>query len=89
VETRVNGEIRQRDTTANLIFSIPWLIAYISTFSELVPGDIVVTGTPPGAGARLQPPKFLVPGDRVEVIVGSVGTLSNPVVDEATPPART
>lgn len=82
VTTRVNGEMRQHDTTANLEFSFAALIAYLSTFTELLPGDIIATGTPTGAGARFDPPRYLVAGDRVEVEVDAVGTLSNPVVDE-------
>ncbi len=80
--TRVNGEVRQDETTDRLIFSIPKLISYISTFCTLEPGDIVVTGTPTGAGVRFDPPRYLVAGDRVEVEVPRVGTLVNTVVDE-------
>jgi 5-carboxymethyl-2-hydroxymuconate isomerase len=81
--TVVNGERRQHDTTARLIFPIPRLIAYISSFTTLQPGDVILTGTPPGAGARRQPPVYLQSGDVVEVTVGGVGTLANPVEDEA------
>jgi 5-carboxymethyl-2-hydroxymuconate isomerase len=80
--TRVNGEVRQDETTDRMIFTIPKLISYISTFCRFEPGDIVVTGTPTGAGARFDPPRFLVAGDRIEVEVPRVGTLVNPVVDE-------
>ena len=80
--TRVNGEVRQDDTTANLIFSFPALIAYITTFTTLKPGDLIVTGTPTGAGARFDPPRWLVPGDVVEVEVAGIGTLRNEVADE-------
>jgi 2-keto-4-pentenoate hydratase/2-oxohepta-3-ene-1,7-dioic acid hydratase in catechol pathway len=83
VTTTVNGERRQHDTTRHLIFPIPRLIAYISSFAALEPGDVILTGTPPGAGARREPPVYLVPGDRVEVTVAGVGTLSNVVQDEA------
>ncbi len=82
VTTRVNGETRQDDTTAHLVFSFAALIAYISTWTELVPGDVIATGTPIGAGVRFKPPRFLVPGDVVEVEVSGVGTLSNPIIDE-------
>jgi 2-keto-4-pentenoate hydratase/2-oxohepta-3-ene-1,7-dioic acid hydratase in catechol pathway len=81
--TRVNGEIRQDDTTANLIFSFADLLAYITIFTTLKPGDIIVTGTPVGAGARFDPPRWLKPGDTVEVSVPGIGTLSNRVVDES------
>jgi 2-keto-4-pentenoate hydratase/2-oxohepta-3-ene-1,7-dioic acid hydratase in catechol pathway len=81
--TRVNGETRQDDTTANMIFSFADLIAYISTFTTLKPGDMIVTGTPTGAGARFDPPRWLKPGDVVEVEVPEIGTLRNTVVAEA------
>lgn len=86
--TRVNGEVRQDDTTANLIFGFRYLIAYLSTFTALHPGDVISTGTPTGAGARFNPPKWLVPGDTVEVEVAGVGTLSNRVEDDDVPAAR-
>ncbi|MEM1164592.1 MAG: fumarylacetoacetate hydrolase family protein, partial [Pseudomonadota bacterium] len=82
VTTRVNGEQRQHDTTANMAFPFARIIEYISTFATLLPGDIIATGTPTGAGARFDPPKWLVPGDVVEVEVQGVGTLSNTVEDE-------
>ncbi len=82
VTGRVNGEVRQDDTTANLIFDFAFLINYVSTWNTLKRGDIISTGTPTGAGARFDPPKWLVAGDTVEVEVSGVGTLSNPVVNE-------
>ena len=82
VTTRVNGEVRQDDTTAGLLFPFSSLIRYISTFAELLPGDVIATGTPTGAGARFDPPRYLAAGDVVEVEVQGVGTLHNPVVDE-------
>jgi 2-keto-4-pentenoate hydratase/2-oxohepta-3-ene-1,7-dioic acid hydratase in catechol pathway len=82
VSTRVNGELRQDDTTARLMFPFDMLIAYLSTFMRLEPGDVISTGTPTGAGAHLDPPRWLVPGDRVEVAVSGVGVLANPVIDE-------
>ncbi|MCY3817105.1 MAG: fumarylacetoacetate hydrolase family protein [Gammaproteobacteria bacterium] len=83
IMTRVNGEERQNDVTANLVFSFRYLISYLSTFFRLKPGDIIATGTPNGAGARFNPPKFLKSGDVVEVEVPGVGILTNPVVTEA------
>jgi 2-keto-4-pentenoate hydratase/2-oxohepta-3-ene-1,7-dioic acid hydratase in catechol pathway len=80
--TRVNGELRQDDTTANLIFPFARLIAYLSSFMRLLPGDIIATGTPTGAGARFDPPKYLRDGDVVEVHVPELGTLRNPIADE-------
>jgi 2-keto-4-pentenoate hydratase/2-oxohepta-3-ene-1,7-dioic acid hydratase in catechol pathway len=80
--TRVNGEVRQQDRTSRMIFSFRRLISYISTFTTLVPGDIIVTGTPTGAGARFDPPRWLVPGDVIEVEADGIGLLRNGVVDE-------
>ncbi|MCY4395181.1 MAG: fumarylacetoacetate hydrolase family protein [Rhodospirillaceae bacterium] len=88
VTTRVNGEVRQDDTTANMIFGFRYLIAYVSAFTALKPGDVITTGTPTGAGAFFDPPKWLVPGDTVEVEVAGVGILSNAVVDDDGPAAR-
>ena len=82
IKTRVNGELRQDDRLARMIFPIREQIAYISTFMALLPGDIIVTGTPTGAGARFDPPRYLVPGDVVEVEVDGIGTLRNTVADE-------
>lgn len=82
IATRVNGEIRQQDRTDRMIFDHAAQIAYISTFTTLQPGDIIITGTPTGAGARLDPPQFLEPGDVVEVEVEGIGTLRNGVADE-------
>ena len=83
IVTRVNGEVRQDDTLSRMMFPIREQIAYISTFMTLQPGDIIVTGTPTGAGARFDPPRFLKPGDEVEVEVNTIGTLRNAVEDEA------
>jgi 2-keto-4-pentenoate hydratase/2-oxohepta-3-ene-1,7-dioic acid hydratase in catechol pathway len=80
--TRVNGETRQDDRTSRLIFGIPYLLNYISTFTTLVPGDVIVTGTPTGAGARFDPPRYLKPGDVVEVEADGIGVLRNTVADE-------
>jgi 2-keto-4-pentenoate hydratase/2-oxohepta-3-ene-1,7-dioic acid hydratase in catechol pathway len=80
--TRVNGETRQDDRTSRLIFPFRYLINYISTFTTLVPGDIIVTGTPTGAGARFDPPRYLEPGDVIEVEADNIGLLRNGVVDE-------
>lgn len=82
LETRVNGELRQQDRTGRMLFPVARQIAYISTFTTLVPGDIIVTGTPTGAGARFDPPRWLRPGDVVEVTAGGIGTLANTVADE-------
>lgn len=82
LKTRVNGEVRQKDTVESMIFPFDYLLQYISTFTTLVPGDVIATGTPTGAGARFDPPKWLKPGDRVEVEVPGIGILANTVIDE-------
>jgi len=82
VITRVNGEERQNDVTDNLMFPFRYLVSYLSTFYHLKPGDIIATGTPNGAGARFDPPKYLREGDVVEVEVPGIGTLSNTVETE-------
>ncbi|MCY3879362.1 MAG: fumarylacetoacetate hydrolase family protein [Rhodobacteraceae bacterium] len=83
--TRVNGEVRQADRTGRMLFKPAALIAYISSFTRLRPGDIILTGTPTGAGARLQPPEWLKPGDIVEVEAEGIGVLRNQVKDEPNP----
>jgi 2-keto-4-pentenoate hydratase/2-oxohepta-3-ene-1,7-dioic acid hydratase in catechol pathway len=80
--TRVNGETRQDDRTGRLIFGFRYLLHYISTFTTLVPGDVIVTGTPTGAGARFDPPRYLKPGDVIEVEADGIGVLRNGVIDE-------
>ena len=82
ITTKVNGELRQDDTTASMMFPIKYIIHYCSKFFELQPGDIIATGTPNGAGARFEPPKYLVPGDVIEIEVEGVGKLVNGVIDE-------
>lgn len=82
LETRVNGEVRQHDRTSRMIFSFRKIINYVSTFTTLVPGDIIVTGTPTGAGARFDPPIWLKPGDVVEVEADGIGLLRNGIADE-------
>jgi 2-keto-4-pentenoate hydratase/2-oxohepta-3-ene-1,7-dioic acid hydratase in catechol pathway len=83
IRTRVNGELMQEGTTANLIFGVAETIAFLSRTITLVPGDIIATGTPAGVGATRQPPVFLHPGDTVEVEIEGVGTLRNGFVAEA------
>lgn len=80
--TRVNGEVRQNDRTSNMMFDFRFIVNYVSTFCTLVPGDVIVCGTPTGAGARFDPPKWLKPGDVVEVEAEGIGILRNGVADE-------
>jgi len=82
LESKVNGETRQSDRTGRMLFPVARQIAYISTFTTLVPGDIIVSGTPTGAGARFDPPRFLVPGDTIDIEGEGIGLLRNGVVDE-------
>ena len=76
---RVNGEERQRGNTRTLVFDCPDLLAYISTFTVLRPGDVVLTGTPGGVGMGMTPPTFLAVGDVVETEIHGIGTLTNTV----------
>src|SRR4051812_3158616 len=80
--TRGNGETRQDDRTGRLIFGFRYLISYISTFTTLAPGDVIVTGTPTGAGARFDPPRYLKRGDFIEIEADNIGVLRNGVIDE-------
>ena len=80
--THVNGARRQHDRTARMIFSFRQIAAYVSTFTTLMPGDTILSGTPTGAGARHDPPIWLRPGDVVTVSAEGIGTLMNPIADE-------
>ncbi|MGO9361672.1 MAG: fumarylacetoacetate hydrolase family protein [Xanthobacteraceae bacterium] len=82
LETRLNGTVVQHTTTDLMITDIPHLIAYISTIMPLVPGDVIVTGTPGGVGFKRTPPLWMRPGDTVEVEISGVGVLRNSVVAE-------
>ncbi len=83
VETRVNGRTVQQARTDQMIFPVPRLVAYVSTFMTLQPGDVIVTGTPGGVGAKRKPPLWLAHGDEVEVEIGHVGLLRNRCEKEA------
>jgi len=80
--TRLNGEVVQHATTDDLIFDVPALIEYCSTFTELGPGDVIITGTTGGVGAFRQPPLWMKAGDVVEVEISKIGVLKNTIVDE-------
>ncbi len=82
VTTRLNGEVVQNATASQMVFSFADLVAYCSTFTDLEPGDVIVTGTPGGVGAARTPPLWMKAGDRVEIEIKPVGTLVNEVVDE-------
>ena len=80
IVTRVNGEIMQDGNTADMIFSVGEILAYLSETMTLYPGDLVVTGTPNGVGYARQPPRFLHPGDEVTVEIERVGSVRTPIV---------
>jgi len=80
--TRLNGEVMQDTTTDLLIFDIPTLIEYLSSYTVLSPGDVLVTGTPGGVGFARKPPVYMKSGDVVEVDIDKIGVLSNPIADE-------
>lgn len=81
--TRLNGEVMQNATTDLLIFSIPYLVHYCSEFTELAPGDVIVTGTPGGVGFKRTPPLFMKEGDRIEVEISGIGVLANDIQAES------
>ena len=82
LETRVNGETRQSDRTSRMLYDFRYIVNYVSTFTPLAAGDILICGTPTGAGARRDPPVWLTPGDVVEVEAEGIGILRNTVADE-------
>jgi 2-keto-4-pentenoate hydratase/2-oxohepta-3-ene-1,7-dioic acid hydratase in catechol pathway len=79
LQTRLNGEVVQSGDTGQMIFDIPQLINYASTIFTLVPGDVIITGTPSGVGFGRKPPRYMKPGDVVEVEIEGIGVLRNPV----------
>jgi 2-keto-4-pentenoate hydratase/2-oxohepta-3-ene-1,7-dioic acid hydratase in catechol pathway len=83
VTTRLNGQVVQDQPIGDMIFPVAKIIAYISTFTVLSPGDVIATGTPGGVGAKRTPPLWMQAGDRIDVDIGPLGTLSNRVMDEA------
>jgi len=80
--TRLNGEVMQETSIGDLAFKVPDLIAYVSTITELLPGDIIATGTPSGVGFFRDPKVFMKAGDRIEVEISGIGTLRNTIADE-------
>jgi 2-keto-4-pentenoate hydratase/2-oxohepta-3-ene-1,7-dioic acid hydratase in catechol pathway len=82
IQTRVNGTVMQSSTLEMMIFSVPQLIEYISSFTPLNPGDVIVTGTPGGVAWVRTPPPWMKAGDIVEVEIDGVGLLKNPIVAE-------
>ena len=80
--TRLNGEVMQETSVGDLAFKVPDLLAYVSTITELLPGDIIATGTPSGVGLFRDPKVFMKAGDRIEVEISGIGTLRNTIADE-------
>jgi 2-keto-4-pentenoate hydratase/2-oxohepta-3-ene-1,7-dioic acid hydratase in catechol pathway len=83
ISMTINGEVLQKSNTSNLIFGVPQLVEYLSSVFTLEPGDIISTGTPGGVGFARKPPRWLKPGDEMEVTIAGLGTLKNPVVAES------
>lgn len=82
ITTTLNGEIVQDARFGQMIFDVPTIVEYCSSFTELEPGDVIATGTPGGVGAKRTPPLWMRPGDIVEVAIERVGVLKNPIADE-------
>lgn len=82
VQTRLNGQLVQDQPISDMIWDVPFIIEYCSTFTPLNPGDVIITGTPGGVGDKRNPPLYMKGGDVCEISIGKVGTLTNPVIDE-------
>lgn len=82
VISRLNGAVMQDQPIGDMIFPVAEIIAYVSAFTPLSPGDVIATGTPGGVGAKRQPPVWMKAGDRIEIDIGPIGTLSNRIIDE-------
>jgi 2-keto-4-pentenoate hydratase/2-oxohepta-3-ene-1,7-dioic acid hydratase in catechol pathway len=87
IMTRLNGETVQQAKLGDMIFDLPTLVEYCSSFNPLVPGDVIVTGTPGGVGVKRTPPLWMKPGDVVEVEIDGIGVLRNGIADETDPPS--
>ncbi len=83
VQSRLNGQVMQQASVADLIFTLPVLIEYISGFTPLAPGDVIATGTPGGVGDRREPPVYMKAGDVIEIEITGLGVLRNVITDEA------
>ena len=78
--TKVNGEMRQNANTSDMVFSVPYLVSYISQFMTLLPGDVIATGTPSGVGMGMSPPRYLQSGDLVEMGIDGIGEIAQRIV---------
>lgn len=82
VQTRLNGELVQDQPVSDMIWDVPFVIEYVSAFTPLAPGDVIVSGTPGGVGDKRTPPLYMKAGDKVEVSIGEIGTLTNRIIEE-------
>ncbi|ETI63748.1 5-carboxymethyl-2-hydroxymuconate isomerase [Sphingobium sp. C100] len=82
VQTRLNGQLVQDQPVSDMIWDIPAVIEYVSAFTPLAPGDVIATGTPGGVGDKRTPPLYMNAGDKVEITIGVIGTLTNRIIDE-------
>jgi 2-keto-4-pentenoate hydratase/2-oxohepta-3-ene-1,7-dioic acid hydratase in catechol pathway len=80
---KVNGEFRQKSSTSKMIFDVPALVAYVSNFMTLLPGDLISTGTPAGVGLGMKPPSYLKPGDLVELGIEGLGESRQKVISHS------
>lgn len=83
IKTELNGQVMQDSNTADMIFDVPTLIEFLSGSTTLLPGTVILTGTPSGVGMAQKPPRWLKPGDNVTIEIEGIGRLSNPVAEEA------
>jgi len=83
ISTRVGDELVQDWSTNDMIFDVPTLIEFLSGSTTLLPGTVILTGTPHGVGMAMQPPRYLAPGETVTVEIEGIGALTNPVIEEA------
>jgi 2-keto-4-pentenoate hydratase/2-oxohepta-3-ene-1,7-dioic acid hydratase in catechol pathway len=82
IRTLLNGETMQQNSTADMIFDVPTVIEFLSGSTTLLPGTVILTGTPEGVGMARKPPRWLAPGDNVTIEIESIGSLTNPVLAE-------
>ena len=82
IQTLLNGEVMQDSNTSDMIFDVPALVSFLSQSTTLMPGTVIFTGTPQGIGMARKPPRWLVPGDEVSVVIENIGTLTNRVENE-------
>ena len=82
IQTILNNQRVQHDFLGNMVYKVPNIIEYISTFTPLAPGDVIITGSPGGVGKKRNPPLFLQAGDKLEVIIDNIGHLTNTIANE-------